>query len=115
MKYSGQVIDIETNEGIPAATIELWFNNVLLSRTIANGHGMFSFDVNGTPDQIRITSASYNSAAFPFDQVADDSYLPLERRVVEGENVIVTAIRRKPWILFALGFGLLVLADKNKR
>lgn len=115
MKYSGQVIDIDTSEGVPSATIELWYNNVLLSRTAANGNGFFSFDITGMPDQVRITSASYKSASYPFDQVADDSYLPIEKNIAEGDNVIVTAIRRSPWILFAIGLGLLVLADKNKR
>lgn len=114
MRYSGQVTDSETGEGVPAATVELWYNNVMLARVAANGSGGFSIDSASIPDQVRVTSASYKPATYDFNQVSDDSYLPIERNIAEGENVIVTAIRKKPWlVLLALGF--LLLLDKNEK
>lgn len=114
MKYSAQVIDLDTMEAVPNATVELWYNNILLRRILASKNGSFAFDVTAIPDQVRVSSASYKPASFPFSQVQDDSYLPMEKNIVEGENVIVTAVRRHPWLWFALITGLLVLADKNK-
>lgn len=115
MKYSGQIIDADTNEGVPSATVELWYGNVMLARTIANSTGTFSIESASVPDRVKITSASYRPQEYSYQQVMDDSFLPIQKNIVEGEPVIVTAMKKNPVVALTLGLLLLVFLNNNKR
>lgn len=114
MKYQGTVIDADTNEGVPSATVELWYGNVMLARSVANAAGLFSIESASVPDRVKITSASYKPQEYNYQQVMDDSYLPIQKNVAEGEPVIVTAIRKHPQgALLLLLLGVLILNRKK--
>lgn len=115
MKYSGQIIDAETSEGVPSATVELWYGNVMLARVVANSKGLFSIESASVPDRVRITSASYKPQDYSYQQVMDDSFLPIEKNIVEGEPVIVTAMKKNPMVALGIGLLLLVLLNNEKR
>lgn len=114
MKYYGTVIDAETNEGVPSATVELWYGNVMLARAAANGAGVFSIESASIPDQVRITSASYKPQVYSYQQVMDDSYLPIQKNIVEEDPVIVTAVKKHPGLALLLLLGVLILNGKSR-
>lgn len=114
MNYYGTVIDADTNEGVPGATVELWYGNVMLARTIANAVGSFSISSASVPDRVKITSASYKTGDYSYQAVMDDSFLPIQKNIVEGEPVIVTAMRKKGAAAMLM-LGLLAVLLLNKK
>ena len=109
MRYQGTVIDADTNEGVPSATVELWYGNVMLARTVASATGVFSIESASVPDRVKITSASYKPQDYSYQQVMDDSYLPIQKNIAEGEPVIVTAMKKHPGVALLLLLGVLLL------
>lgn len=113
MTLTGQIIDADSYAPLPGATVELWFGNVMLARVAANGNGVFVIASQSTPDRVTVTSASYLPASFPYAQAVDDSLFALEKKIAEGEEVIVTAVLKKHgwWILPVL---FLLLTQKRR-
>lgn len=114
MRLTGRVVDYETSDGVPSATVELWTDNVMLQRTIANKNGDFDIGTGSTPDVVRLSSAGYQAVDYPYDQVSDDSLFPIEKFIKEEEEVTITSHRTKNgmWIFAAL--GLLLLLNKRR-
>ncbi len=114
MIFKGQVIDSATREGVPSATVELWMDNVLLTRIAADKDGNFNASSTAVPDLVRISSVGYIVTDYPFDQVVDDSYFPMDRNVKEEGGVYVTAHKTSPAVWIAGGLILLLLLSKKR-
>jgi hypothetical protein len=114
MRFTGRVIDTLTDDGLPSSTVELWTGNVMLARTAADSSGYFDIGTASTPDLVKISSVGYKNAAFPYDQVVDDSYFPLERDVKELEDVIITSVKKNPWPWLGAGLLFLLLISKKR-
>lgn len=116
MRLQGRIIDADTDTGVPSATIELWTDNIMLKRAIADSKGSFTIETASTPDTLKVSSAGYESASWPFNDVADDSLFPLDKFVKEEGNVTVEAGPKNkfPWWLVAAA-AVLIISNNERR
>lgn len=118
ISFAGQITDYDTGAGVPAATVEAWVGNLLLTRSAADANGYFSIASNSTPDTVKITSVGYGSVSYPFSPMfsnpSTDTDIPLQKAVKEEGNVTVTAHKISPVMWFGLGALVLILMSKKR-
>lgn len=115
MIYQGRVIDTETGEPVPGATVELWAGDLMLLRGAADQSGFYSLVTQSTPDTIRISSASYIPQETAVNNSGAVVVYELQKNIVEGEPVIVTAKIKKPVLWLAAALVVVVLALNSKK
>lgn len=108
MIVTGKIIDTDNGAAVPGATVELWTGNVMLKRGAAGGDGSFSLSVSSTPDKVKVSSASYITKDFFVFDVTKPLTFPMQKNIVEGEPVVVTATVAKPTKTFYIIAALLV-------
>lgn len=113
IRFSGLVIDADTKEPIPGASVQFYLGQTLLDGMAANGQGQFNTVLLDDPDGLVITHAEYNGSMF---QAANGGIYSLERKVKALEDVIVTSSGKgnNNWLLFG-GLGLLLLLSQKKK
>jgi len=113
---SGRVLNWNTIEPVPGATVELWAGNVRLTSAAANNEGTFSLSTNGVPDSLKISSAGYITRQFGFAEYESFWTFFLQPNYREGETPVVYAtLKKKSLLPIALLFLLLGIAAKKKK
>lgn len=115
MLIQGIVNDGDNGVPVARASVEAWTGNLRISSTVADDNGVFSLDVPGSPDLIKITSASFSPGNFAWPAHSGNPVYTIYPNVVEGENVVVTATKKKKPALWVVGLMLaaaLLLKDK---
>jgi len=114
MTIQGSVTNGIDGSAVAGASVQAWQGNLMLGGVAADAGGLFSLTVPGTPDKLRISSASYIAQEFVYPGSSDTSRYSLYPNVVEGDNVVITSVRKKkfPWLLLVAA-GVLVLSAKK--
>jgi len=112
---SGRVLNWDTIEPVPGATVELWAGNLLLTAAAANNEGIFSLSTNAVPDSLKISSAGFTTRIFGFAEYESFWTFFIKPNYREGEPVVVTATLKKNSLLPLAMLLLLVLAAKKKK
>lgn len=115
MNLTGHVVDRDSKDPLPGATVELWYDNLMLSRSAADNNGYFSISSASSPDNIVITNASYKKATFPYMDSLRLTVFPVERNIVEGEAVIVKNKLKGNTVRIVAGLVFLLLLLSKKR
>ena len=89
VELTGSVLDDETGESLPAATIVI---ENTLKGTITNPDGRFSISVAELPVTLRITYIGYERAQITIDDIsnADNIMVRLSQSITELEELVVT-------------------------
>ena len=113
MRITAKVIDNETRDPLPGATVALYAGNVRLNQVAADANGAFLIDTDGTPDRITVTNASYLGRSWKLPDYAGLYVFELSRNYATGPGVTVTAGRIPKWV-FPVGLLALLLLIKKK-
>lgn len=124
MVITGKVIDKETGDGVPYATIELRNENdqYLGYGTPADQFGNFSLSTDSfAPGTVlAVSHTSYNTTSVPYSTYINNSTVQLSRRNIDLENVVVTApkagtdVAKKLLIGAGILAAILLLSSKKK-
>lgn len=105
MEVQGIVTDPINKTVIPYATIEAWLGTTLLASGIANESGAFIVYPPGTPDKIKISSASYITGEFKYPGASFGGQYDLFPNVATGEEVVIVSPKpkqKKPSSIFLI-------------
>jgi hypothetical protein len=109
---NGKVLNYNTLEVVPGATVSLMFGNVVLKTVAARNDGTFSISTSSTPDSILISSVGYESRQFGFDEYSDFWTFFLYPSVKTESEVIVKATRSL--IMLGLLAALLIMSQQKR-
>jgi len=115
MTLTGHVVDRDTKDPLPGATVELWYDTVMLARSAADNNGYFSITSTASPDNLVVTHTSYKKATFSYMDSLRLRLFALEKNIVEGEPVIVISklTGNNVWIVAGLAIFLLLFSKKR--
>ena len=112
---SGRVLNWDSIEPVPFATVSLMAGNITLVSGAANNEGLFSLSTSAVPDSLLITAAGYESRKFGFAEYESFWTFFIKPIYREGETPVVYAtLKKKSWLPIAL-FGLLLLMASKKK
>jgi hypothetical protein len=112
---SGRVLNWDSIEPVPGATVELWAGNLLLTSAAANNEGLFSLSTNGVPDSLKISSAGFTTRIFGFAEYESFWTFFIKPFYKEGGTPVVYATLKKTSLLPIALLLLLALAVKKKK
>lgn len=112
---SGRVLNWDTIEPVPGATVELWAGNVLLKSAAASADGLFQLSTTAVPDSLKISSAGYTTRIFGFAEYESFWTFFIKPNYVEGETPVVYATLKKSKLLPLALIGLLLLMASKKK
>lgn len=102
LTYSGQVIDAESGQPVPGATVIFLYQGGNIGQAVADKYGIFTIKSGLQPDIIRISSVGYQTFDFPWQQSAS---FELIKDYKTQEEVIVKSTKPKQnntWLLLLL-------------
>jgi hypothetical protein len=110
IRISGQVTDVVTGQGLPAATLSV--NNEPVGA--ADEGGSFEILTDSYDDLITASSVGYNSLTLPAEEVQESSLMQLSLVDSSLTAAVVTAKKKNvtPWLILA---GLVVVASTSKK
>jgi len=115
MDYAGRIIDSVSADPVAGATVELWINNIMLSRVAADNNGYFKFSSSSSGDRLTVDSASYGAKSFPAPDIGSSPVYKLDREIIQGETAFVTNKKKQSaGLMFGLLALLLLLLKKRK-
>lgn len=114
MYLTGRVVDYNTGDGLPGATISIDGKGV----TISDSNGFFT--VNTSTNGINLTASyvGYDSNTLPADMVSSNALITLQKSDTSLPLVSVVAKLKAnplPYAAAAAGLALLLFADKKKK
>jgi hypothetical protein len=109
---------IQNEQGAPlgGASVELWYNNVLLERAIAGNNGVFVIRSDNSGNRVKVSHVGYQTLDESVSGTSiDDTYI-MRKNVKEEEEVTVTSvIKKKSAVLLLLGaLALLALLEDRR-
>ena len=113
-EYTGLVRDADNGhpDPLPGATVE-FYNGANKSGAVAtNGQGRFEFNSFAPIDCIVISHVGYKTNAFPV-WGNQQQLFELEKADTWLDPVIVTAHKKKPWLLYGL-ILFIIIKGMNK-
>lgn len=116
MTINGKVIDDQTGQPIPRATISLLSGNVNLKSISADDSGNFSITTTQNPDSLLITSVGYQGTYWPLPKYESTSIFDLPVSTDPLDTIVVEYKPKSvfPWWLIVIAAGIL-LSSKNKK
>ena len=112
---SGRVLNWDTIEPVPGATVELWAGNLLLKSVAADNEGIFQLSTTAVPDSLKISSAGFTTRIFGFAEYESFWTFFIKPFYREGETPVVYATLKKSKLLPIALFGLLLLIASKKK
>lgn len=115
MTITGKVLNWNTYEPVPGATVALVAGNVTLATVAAKNDGTFEISTNGVPDNLLISSVGYETRAFGVAEYEEFWTFFLQPSYKTEGEVTVTAVKAVGigWIAF-LVIALLIASKKRK-
>lgn len=114
MYLTGRVVDYNTGDGLPGATISIDGKGT----TISDNLGFFT--VNNTGNGVNLTASyvGYDSNTLPADMVSSNALITLQKSDASLPLVTVVAKIKSnplPYAAAAAGLALLLFSDKKKK
>jgi hypothetical protein len=118
MTIYGKVLDNDTRQPVPGATVTLWKNNIKVAAVAASVDGDFSISPPAgiiIPDQLGISSVGYIEKFYPIAEASGTSHFLLIRDIKELPPVVVTpgGTKSNTWLWWALGIAAAIALRKK--
>lgn len=116
MRRTGTIVDEQTGQGIPGATVALWSRGVRIAAVAANDSGEFTIDAFSTPDALIASSIGYYETQWPMPDYDEQSTFELQRNEKQLEEVVIESTRKKPfnWAWLAIAGALVFIFAKDR-